>query len=234
MNSVLKSEQLNKELFKLYKGQWANIEKILKANPQLSHPQLIYVPEKYTETEFRLMIVGQQPYEWHFNKDKGIREDLDLNPIEKIEKLLWWYKNFSLGERYSRSPFWQAAHKLNELLNPNFPRYSFLWSNLIKTDKRNWPPDPDIEKELRGLRLLQEEIRITQPNVVVFFTGPDYDDRIRQDFEGVESDWNQDLARLQHKSLPKNSFRTYHPGHLRRKRKWAVINRIADLVKKPD
>lgn len=232
MNCVLKSEQLNKELFKLYKGQWANIEKILKANPQLSYPQLIRVPDYYTTAEVKLMIVGKQPNRWGFSKEK--RDDMGSNSIEIIERLRKLYSCFMSLEHGNNTLFWKAARKLNEKLNYNPPRDGFLWSNLIKIDAENCCPNRDVEKKLCGLRLLQEEIRITQPDVVVFFTGPDYDDRIRQDFEDMESDWKREFDTLRHKLLPPNSFRTYHPGYPKWKRRCEIIGEIADLVKKPD
>jgi hypothetical protein len=34
------------------------------------------------------------------------------------------------------------------------------------------------------------------------------------------------IARLEHDGLPRRSFRTYHPGYLRRARKWGALDEI--------
>lgn len=226
MSDRLKANELNAKLFDLYKGQWKNLEKIHNANPQLSHPHLVYVPDSYTEAKFRLMIVGKQTNGWSL-----------VNPIEKIDGLRKMYKNFTSEEKGNNTLFWKAARRLNESLNYNPPRDGFLWSNLIKMDYKNDRPKPDVEQELCGLRLLQEEIKITRPNVVVFFTGPTYDERLKRDFIGVEFEVEKsykdgEFAKLKHELLPANSFRTYHPGYRRWKRRSEVIDKIADLVKK--
>ena len=80
------------------------------------------------------------------------------------------YKEFDLGQRYYASPFWSASHRLYRMLNPNGPANGFLWNNAVKFERNNRRPDADIEDMLmRVFNPLAEEIRISRPDVVVFF-----------------------------------------------------------------
>ena len=232
----LESDRLNKELYDLYKGRWETLEKILNSNPNLSHPQLMWVPEDYLKARFKLMIVGQQANRWGF--DKGKRQHFASNDI--ISALIEEAKNFVTGPKYKNRPFWIASFNLNKLLK--LPKYGFVWSNLIKLDDKSDKENEgarvkhDIEQKLCGLGLLQEEIKITRPNVVVFFTGPHYDNRLDEDFKGidkknVEPYKERQFARLKHELLP-NSFRIYHPDYLNWAGKWNMIELLADEVKK--
>jgi hypothetical protein len=54
----------------------------------------------------------------------------------------------------------------------------------------------------------------------VFFTGPDFDYRLRNLFTGIEfveiEGWSiRQFCRLKHEKLPEKSFRSYHPRSLR-------------------
>jgi hypothetical protein len=66
--------------------------------------------------------------------------------------------------------------------------------------------------------VIPEEIRIIKPNVIVFLTGPNYDNVIGDNFgkvsySDVPSFTQQRLAKV---SIPDVdfAFRTYHPGYL--------------------
>jgi hypothetical protein len=76
-----------------------------------------------------------------------------------------------------------------------------LWSNLLKMDRRNARPSADAVDDLLRLRLLEREIEITRPDVVVFFTGD-----------------------------VKRAFRTYHPNFLRLRRQWHRVTEIGEAI----
>ena len=69
---------------------------------------------------------------------------------------------------------------------------------------------------------MEEEIKeIIKPKIVLFLTGPNYDNYIRNQLEGVKfktvENYNErQFARVEHKSLPENSFRIYRPEYLNR------------------
>lgn len=225
---ITSARMLNDILYRFYLGKWQAIEELLSEDKDISWPQLVHVPEAYTWAQKRIMIVGQQAKEWCFDLDKNCREDLGEAPIDSLLKT---YNYFKLGREYFKSPYWLAAHSLSELLNPGQPKGAFIWSNILKIDRHNGLPKRETIDKLLELKLLPEEIRVTQPEIVVFFTGPDYDELIKKSFPGIEINHLTKLtAQLYHPGLPANSFRTYHPNYLKLKNQWDQIELIAALA----
>jgi hypothetical protein len=61
-----------------------------------------------------------------------------------------------------------------------------VWTNLNKLDQRATRPTPDVEATLlEKFPVVIREIEITQPDVVVFFTGPAYDRLLSNAFPGA-------------------------------------------------
>jgi len=217
------SESINKRLLEFYMGVSPQLENILEPYEDCSSPHLIFVPDGYAAVTARLMIVGQQTNGW----ENGIFSS-DPSGVEAVMRL---YADFNLGKKWKRSPFWQAAHKLFRLLNPDGPERSFLWSNLVKVDQNGHRPNADLEEKVCALRILHEEISITKPDVVVFFTGPEYDQRLKKTFPSVRYvPDSRLLAKLKHPEFPALSFRTYHPNYLRRSHKWFVLRKIVEEI----
>ena len=181
---------------------------------------MIDVPDAYHEATVKLMVVGQQTYGWE-------------HPGAGIEGLLAEYRRFEMGYGM-RSPFWQAAYEIYNCLNPDGPPRGFLWSNLIKVDVNKKAPSPKLEELISSTCLLQYELCITKPDVVVFLTGPWYDERLKATFPCVKfqqvKDFHPDcLARLNHLNHDKENrkaFRLYHPAYLRRSKQWHVVEEL--------
>lgn len=232
MSEMLDASILNEDLRKLYRSVWPQLEKILNSDNDLSWPLLIYVSPSYVEAPVRVMIVGQQTYEWGF--EKGKRKEFGDDPTQR---LMEEYDKFALGWKYRGSPFCRAVHVLRrEIILGEDPDSknaykSLLWSNLIKVDQRNRPPELQIEEAVRGLGLLQREIEITRPQAIVFFTGPYYEDRLHQTFPNLKLQGDKKLAELKHPALPRLAYRTYHPTYLRLSGQWNVIKKIAGGIK---
>jgi hypothetical protein len=95
-------------------------------------------------------------------------------------------------------------------------------------------PSPAVEEVVCNLGLLREEIRITHPDVVVFFTGTNYDGRLRQTFPGATLErLSPFVSRVkQDQLLPRRSYRTSHPKYLRLSRNWQVLDEIAGYIAK--
>ncbi len=192
----------------------------------VSRPFLIAVPPAYTEAGVKLMIVGQQTLGW----GEGIPDDAVSAPA-----LMHAYVEFNLAERYRSTPFWQAAEQVYHALNPSGPARGFLWSNLVKVDQNGGRPSSTVEGAVSRLGLLPTELGITRPDVVVFFTGPAYDDRIRSSFPGVAFvARSRSVSQLSHSLLPRLTFRTYHPKYLRLAKLWADLDLVRDCCTIPD
>ena len=197
---MVKQQLLNE----LYAKHWGNIKELLNKYPELSAPILIKIPTSYLLQDVKLMIIGQQTQGWG---------DGDIND------LLDCYEDFNFGEKYYASPFWNITRKIEKALG--IDRFAIVWSNLNRCDYNGKRPPIKIEKDLRILfPLLLGEIEILQPDVVIFFTGPYFDEHIKHAFinsrfESVETFTNKELSRINHKLLPQHTYRTYHPKYLR-------------------
>ena len=237
------AQTLNNQLRNLYTEHWDVLTQHIPKRNKYSFPHIVDANPSYALAPVKLFIVGQQTDDWGSEFGKWGDQKIDA-PVEKLMAL---YHNFNRGETYKRvTPFFEAAYQLQELLNPKWDRYGFMWSNLVRVDyKGNMKPNDgrvplQVEEQICAVPLLNGEIKIAKPDVVVFFTGPDYEARLAATFEGmnVEPVSGFDvrfLARLQHPDLPRNTFRTYHPGFLRRqkesqKQTGTILNKIAHLA----
>jgi hypothetical protein len=160
-------DEMNNQLYYLYEKYWSNLIKI-RDNHQSSDPLLISAIPEYVSSVKKLMIIGQQTHGWEVG--------------ENIQQLMDGYNNFKVGKNYNHksSPFWTTQYDLYERLNPTSEKYGFIWNNLLKVDL-NKNRSSQLEEELgKEFPVLIEEIRILKPDVVVFFTGPNYDNRIKK------------------------------------------------------
>lgn len=88
-------------------------------------------------------------------------------------------------------------------------------------------PKPELEDLVcRVFNMLPKEVEIAEPEVIIFFTGPKYDERLKSCFGSAEllpvEGWDlRTLARVvdQDNLLPTHSYRMYHPGYLFRGRR---------------
>jgi hypothetical protein len=209
----------------------------------LSSPHLIDLSTlEYQGARTKLLIVGQQTAGWGpYWSD--LEKDSEGDPIPY---LLECYRTFALGEQQGRrkkSPFWCAARQLYCNLNPDGPTGGFIWSNLTKMDHDEECPRWPMEERIRkAFNVLPFEIRIVRPAVVVFFSGPHYDETIEAVF-GITRPWQEisrfstnELARIRDSKglLPFHSYRTYHPNFFSRsgsnERLSAVLEQIVAMV----
>ncbi len=199
--------------------------RLLPSHPQMSAPQLVHPTDAYRQTRTRLMIVGQETLGWGDND--SVPRDKSVPDI--CAALRQGYRDFNLGGRYGHTPFWSASNRLFHALNPEATERAFIWTNLVKIDDGGKRPSPDIVEQTAALALLEAEVRAFEPQVVVFFTGPNYDALLQRTFRGVVlSHVAKSLARVEHPALPVNSFRTYHPRYLRMSKQWPVLDAIVE------
>ena len=187
-----------------YAKYWDDITEIQKNNIGLSAPLLIKVPISYFSQRLKLMVIGQQTKGWGTGN---------------IEDLLRCYEEFNFGEYYYSSPFWNVTRKIENILQ--IQNYSIVWTNLNRCDFNDGRPPHEIENELHTrFPVLASEIEILRPDIVIFFSGPYFDEHIKRPFKGVKfhavNGFNErEMVRVEHDFLPYNAYRTYHPKYLR-------------------
>jgi hypothetical protein len=94
---------------------------------------------------------------------------------------------------------------------------SIVWTNVFKIGMHGkGNPDSRMEKFLSRGRiggLLADEITLLKPDLVLFFTGPNYDPVLEQMLPGVEIKNQGRIAKIDWPKVKFNGFRTDHPGY---------------------
>ena len=225
----------NQALVEMYKRNLPGLRNALNGTnavgKKISYPLLSQVFAEYGEASKKVFVVGQQTLGWgshYWGAAPWHNDDAVL-----IERLIKAYNGFHLGRSYYRSPFWSTAHGIHRRVNPSSPEFGFVWSNLIKVDQDGNCPDSAIWKAVcDSFPVLPSEIKMTEPDVVIFFSGPNYDDALDKTFSGahlqaIPGYSARILCRVIHKDLPDRSFRTYHPKYLRMS---GMLTQIVDKI----
>jgi len=180
---------------------------------------------QFLDAELKILYVGKENNGWMNREERkkyGLNEDYsDTNVF--LNASLELYKDFNLGRKYRRS-FYTFLDMLFEEIRKRNSKTGILWSNLIRVDcvdRNNLYESYELKKKvilLDGNKILREEISILKPDVVIFVTGPSYDDFLRESFPGISllqvgNFGLNEVCRLEHDELPKTSLRIYHPGY---------------------
>jgi hypothetical protein len=207
----------NAALERLYCRHWATFERLRKSGKYLSNPYLAWVHPDYETARIRLVVVGKETNGWF--DELPLK---NLGPNQAVRALMNEYRDFRLGTCYSgKRSFWTSVHELYRQLNPTGGELGFVAVNASKMDWDSSIPPLAITDALISTRILPEEIRILEPHVVVFHTGPAYESLLDKWFPSLERHGDNFKAVLTSPDLPSLAFRTYHPRYLnyRSKRK---------------
>ncbi len=160
-------------LARVYRKHWAKLFRYRKTNRGCSNPLLIDLSADYWKQSTKLFVVGQQTNTWY-------NRHVISNRPTSAESLVSIYRDcFRLGYGYNPI-FWQAVRQLEVTLG--IAPHAVAWSNLNRFDLRGIRPSSEEENEMGTLfdDLLRAEIRLARPDVVIFFSGPSFDDHIRR------------------------------------------------------
>ncbi len=232
---------MNEKLIKLYKRNWDDLSRELnliiqdeKYKQKPTNPLLLSVKDKnvYLNSDIKVLFLGQETNSWGnvFNGD--------------IQKIIQKYNNFYHSCKALNSYggyFWNGINRFISLMNSKFidKSISYLWSNTVRIGAarkaENMPADYIYEIELKYFKVLEEELDILNPDVILFVSGPNYDKNIKAILDGVEFlNFNSNfkkrqLAKVQYKNF-KNIYRTYHPKYLWRNNINAYFNAIINDI----
>jgi hypothetical protein len=215
---------MKEELFQLYLKEQPNFLSVVRTFPQddLAGPFLMSPDTHFQSQPSPLLIIGQETNGWSCH-------------VNEIEKQMHTYENYNVGSRQGQTAFWNIIRKVENILG-NDP-CSCAWTNLSRFDLYGGKPHGEYCKVISRLdALIAKEIQIVSPKICLFFTGPDYDKRVRKIFEGIEfieiPGWSpSQLVLLKHPLLPVYSFRSYHPKSLKLRRlEGKFIQTFSDFI----
>ena len=215
---------MNKQLRELYESHWKNLTQELnlilideKLSQKPTNPLLIYLDEKkHLESEIKVMIIGQETNDWNKNFTGNIQETIEIYDE---------FYNSGYAQNSYGGHFWNGINRFSNLLETKFPnkKISYVWNNVVKIGAsgrdQNHPQNYIYHAELKNFKVLEKEIEILNPDIILFISGPTYDSNIASILDGVKfSRLNKNfsdrqIAKLEFKNR-KNIFRTYHPNYL--------------------
>lgn len=220
-------------------------------DPELSGkcslPLLLHLDDRWEKSRTRVLVVGQETLAWQFIKGKDGWEQDSVSTYAEfaarrqggadlVGALMDDYERFLEGREHKNSPFWRAFGELRTM-----PGTSILWTNLVRCSVDNGSvirncTKAQLDHLLKAQRgLLVEEIQLLQPTAVVFFTGPNYDRILCNEFpdarfHAVQGHQERQFCRVQANGLPARSFRLYHPGYLVRSGRRNWIDKLKQLI----
>lgn len=197
-----------------------------------AYPLLLKVNEEiHYKADLKIMIMGQETDSWERQQKRP------FTPIDQSSKIVAstvddfmdTYRTF-LNEWGKNSPFWHYIKNINSSLNRQLPgkTIEIIWNNIYKIGNKekgkNRPTDIIRSFENEHFNVIEEEVNILKPDIIIFFTGPNYEKRVEKIFSItsstplVSSINERELAKFQ-LSNGITAYRTYHPNYLQQNSK---------------
>ncbi|MDR2708550.1 MAG: hypothetical protein LBC07_01040 [Elusimicrobiota bacterium] len=255
----MNANKTNNQLIQLYEKYYPVLsEKIVKFNKSMdlqskqkaANPLLLQVNDEYTNADLKIMIFGQEAVDWGGTELREIKKTNEMYfvPImqEKniVNLLCQFYGGFFLSGKcykYTRG-FWGQMKKIKNQLAEKMPhkKTAYLYNNVLKISKSEWgkPSREIIDIEKTQFNVIEKEIQIVKPDVLLFFSGPNYDGEIELTFKNsnilkaeqsiVEPFKLREFRKFDIANMPP-AFRTYHPN-CRLKNKQRYYNTLVDKI----
>lgn len=244
IHSFIKEKEIDHKLQDAYKECWSRLTRAVSNLPhedfaQLSNPFLVKCLPAYKKAKKKVLFVGQETNGWesfHVTLESFQDGNLESNRDDIIEYLQWMYEDLRFNRKWDYTPFWKGMRRLYQAIDADGSDDGFLHTELVRFDLNQKRPPQNVEELLqKEYNILPMEIKALKPDVVIFLTGPDYDDRLRETFinsyvlgdqlkyELFDGFKKNELIRLAHPALPYHTYRTYHPGYSLRKEKEVFI-----------
>ncbi|MBS9768266.1 MAG: hypothetical protein KGV44_12130 [Flavobacteriaceae bacterium] len=189
----------------------------------------------YADADLKVMVFGQETNKWTADEKSGMDDfGTPPNPVFDPEISLGavmglyedFYssrkeeKGFNFNNRYGT--FHYGFSTFIKLLTEKIPNksFSFLWNNISKFGLANQSgkvPNYIYDIEQKYFSVIEEEIRILQPDIILFLTGSD-DNKIMNAIGGcarsplLAPECTKTLKMIFPKHLNILAYRTYHPS----------------------
>lgn len=242
-NHIIPSNEINDRLTTIYNQLpdecFSAIENYNAQNTghTLTNPFYIAMSNECANAESVVMIAGQETFTWGSeitkNKDGAFSRDSSPCKLQIIFDLFCNNPN-----RDSHSPYWTFFEKCREYARES--KTGFISNNLSKVGFINNEPGNDFNVSVKWGQVLCAEIEVCDPDMIIFTTGPSYDQLLQAIFGNfivhscIEGVGTRKLAKLEFKDgilKGRRIYRTYHPAFLQRsKNRYSWINQIYEFI----
>ena len=243
---------MNNKLKELYKVHWKSLLENAK-DKKAANPLLIKVGCKYQKSDIKVMICGQESDGWNGTiGDKNKDIDFLMNDYKAYfyDEQSYFDTNESYTDdnyskcrrlkRKNKRAFWNRKNfkYFQEKLTFDNKNIAFIWNNLSKigNSTKHKKGRGKATKEIRELEnkffpVFEEELKILQPDIIIFRTG-------ERNIPHSTSDNNEKLTKdnpvvvVKLENFP-NIFaiKTYHPRSANKSVKQEVVNKIKGSFK---
>lgn len=203
------------QLEKIYVDGLKEFNDAEKTSEKPTTPLMLSIPIDY-DKKIKIMLFGQETNDWRGLYSENISVKNNMSGYYDF----WVIKN---SEFSKVGPLLQTFNKFQKDIDMD--KTSCIWNNIIKIGKAKEIGTPSaelIERQESWFKVVRKEVDILKPNIILFFTGPNYDGYIKEVFgefdkEEVIGQKTRQLSKLIFQN-DKNivAYRTYHPGYLRR------------------
>jgi hypothetical protein len=224
-------KSLDDQLYSLYESRWVNLGKAMKPiieddtyAVKPTYPLLLST-YKHVDTSFweqadvRVMIFGQEPNGWGADGEESKIFNATIDPIKVFDTYRDWYFWSKRG-----GYFWNGFKLFAKKLQEKYPdkKIDFLWNDIVKIGKdcgAGLPPEYIYNVEKEHFFVVQEEVNLLKPDIILFLTGHGYDNKIEDKFGKVSftpisttyDEWL--LAKVSLPNVP-FAYRTNHPRYM--------------------
>ncbi len=223
---------MNEELLNLYEQQMQNLQKVSVNRELYDGPHLAFAFDDYINASTKILFVGQEANGWIGYISHNVKELIDK------------YKSFKLCDKGGKSytAFWEYLYDFKNTLLKSGNNKDFMWLNVSKfcvaETGGTINDDDDFYVLNENFNVLSDEIKILQPEIVIFFTGANWDFAINHllhntvKFKNLNNETSlKEIAKLSSPFLPLHSYRLQHPRYLRKSKKWSNAELVLENIR---
>lgn len=244
IQEVFMIEEKREQLLKLYEKWYSELKKICPQFicEEFSHPYYLHIPDEWYERKCRILIVGEEGHGKHKFDDS-----IEDAQIFNREYLACQLGQYSKDYNRNTSPFWNRIRGVAKLAKSD--DLSITWTNIDKihcigSGRGACVLSDDQRRDLHKTptKILAEEIKLLQPNVVVFCGWhnisleeqlPEVDRKRKQHDAENASDWiDNKIITLSERDI--SYILTYHPGYNKKPKGYEekVLLKVKSIIDK--
>lgn len=234
---------MNEQLKELYQQHWDKTRDEIVIGKDSAFPFMISVSKRYENATKKVMFCGQETNCWNGKETHDY--DPELVKRSTVGTITECYNDFVNKEKRMgyNSPFWNF---INRLATQN-ANTGFIVNNIVKIGKKRRKGYNRVidEEAHKYFPVFKEELNILKPDLIIFLTGPNYDDKIEYNLGSFSKENCLDKEEFSFLNNPANicfdklnfndndiplSYRINHPGAIQRQHQYYPMIKAIDII----